>query len=76
VKWQDAVFTVGSVIFSVALLPMVFGRTKPARSSALSTAAILWAFSLTYLTLALVFAAVSSAVTASLWTVLTVQANR
>lgn len=71
--WQDTVLTIGSLVFIAALLPMVFGRRKPALSSALLTGSVLLVFSAAYASLSLTFAAVTTAVTAALWMTLAVQ---
>tara|TARA_Y100000310_G_C20559612_1_gene752358 strand:+ start:752 stop:937 length:186 start_codon:yes stop_codon:yes gene_type:complete len=49
--WQDIVLTIGAWIFSIALLPSVFGKDKPALSSSVMTAPVLYLFSYVYLSL-------------------------
>lgn len=72
--WQDIVLTIGSALFSVALLPSVFGKNKPAWSSSLLTGSVLGVFAVVYATLGLWFSFGSTLVTASLWFVLLAQA--
>jgi hypothetical protein len=72
--WQDWVLSAGSIVFSIALLPMVFGSRKPALSSSFMTGVVLWVFAATYLSLHLTFTTATTAVSALLWTVLFLQA--
>lgn len=74
--WQDAVFTVGSVLNGVALVPTVLGKSKPALSTSLLTGFTLAVYGLTFITLGLVFSAVAISVTAALWFALAVQKGR
>lgn len=74
--WQDAVLTVGSVIFILALLPSILGEDKPAAWTSLTTAAVLYVFAAVDLTLGLKFTAFTTAVTATLWVTLLIQKTR
>lgn len=74
--WQDIIFTTGSLIFAIALLPSILGPDKPAVSSSVMTGSVLYVFSATYFSLGLVFAAFSVLSTAILWTILAVQKYR
>lgn len=71
--WQDWVFGIGTVIFSVALLPSVFGGEKPSLSTSLPTGAILMLFAVTQASLSLWFTAIMSVIAGSLWLVLAFQ---
>lgn len=71
--WQDYVIAVGSIIFVIALIPSVLGKHKPALSTSLLTGTVLLVFAMTYLTLSLWFAAITTTLTATLWYVLAVQ---
>lgn len=68
--WQDVIFAVGSVLFSIALLPAVFSSEKPPRSSCALTGSILWVFVATYASLDLWFSVFAGAGTALIWTIL------
>lgn len=74
--WQDAILTGGSLIFMLALLPSVWGEDKPAPWTSLFTAATLYLFAGVDLTLGLMFTALTTAGTASLWLVLLIQRIR
>lgn len=74
--WQDFVFTAGSLIFAVALWPSVRSIHKPALASSIMTATVLFLFAITYTTLGLTFSAITTMVTASMWTTLAIQKYR
>lgn len=72
-SWQDVIFTLGSIGFSVALLPSVLGAEKPDVRTSAMTGSILAAFVVPYVSLSLWFSAASTAVLASLWMLLVAQ---
>lgn len=65
--WQDWVFTLGQVIFLIALIPTLKGKQKPELSTSIVTGIILLTFSFAYFTLELWFSAVMSIFMASAW---------
>lgn len=67
-NWHDAVFTIGTVIFILALIPMAWNvdTTVPFKSS-LSTGLVLAVFAVNLLSLGLYFSAAAEVITASLW---------
>lgn len=71
--WQDYVLTAGSLAFIAALLPAVFSDAKPPRATSVLTAAVLYVFALTDVTLHLYLTAGITALTAATWTVLAIQ---
>ena len=71
--WQDWVFSIGSWIFVIALIPTIRGKSKPELSTSIVTAIILSSFALTYFTLRLWFSAFSTILTASCWYILAAQ---
>lgn len=73
---QDLIILIGSGLFSVALLPSVFSRNKPAAWTSLLTAVVLSAFTWVYVTLDLTYGAITTATTAALWSILLVQRLR
>lgn len=73
--WQEAVFAVGSLLFSVALLPTLRAPSKPALSTSLMTGSILLVFAFAYATLDLWYAAATGSVTAGIWLTLAWQAR-
>jgi hypothetical protein len=71
--WQDWVFSVGQLVFLVALLPCIIGDNKPEWSTSLITAITLSFFAYTYTTLRLTCSALTAALVAGAWWVLFVQ---
>lgn len=71
--WQDIVLGFGGFVFSIALVPSIISQEKPALGTSLSTAAVLTAFVVTYITLHLWFASLSTALTMIAWYILAVQ---
>lgn len=71
--WQDAVFAVGTLIFSLALLPSIKSQNKPHIYTSMMTAVTLVAFAVTYFSLDLIFACITALVNASLWLTLAFQ---
>ena len=61
--WQDIVLMIGGFGFSLALIPAVRSKDKPPRSSCLMTGSILGIFAITYATLGLWLAFLSTMVT-------------
>ncbi len=74
--WQDYVLGAGSLIFTVALIPSLRSRNKPAISTSLVTFAVLVVFAITYVTLSLWFSAFSIAINAAAWLTLAVQQSK
>jgi hypothetical protein len=75
---QDLIFSVGSLIFIAALSPMLKmpWNQKPAVYSALLTGTVLTVFGVTYATLDLKFASITTFITASIWFTLAWQKTR
>jgi hypothetical protein len=76
VSWQDLLLAIGSISFSVALVPTLRSDSKPALSTCVVTAVWLAVFTIVYATLSLWLAAVTSAVSAAMWFVLAAQVFR
>ncbi|MEO8785019.1 MAG: hypothetical protein ABI221_01715 [Candidatus Saccharimonadales bacterium] len=74
--WQDIVFTIGSLVFTVALWPSIRSKHKPALHTSVITASVLFVFAITYLSLSLYFSAFATLLTTIAWTVLAVQKYR
>jgi len=71
--WQDWVFSLGQIIFLIALIPTLKGKDKPAFTTSVVTAIILVFFTATYLSLKLWFSAASSVAMTIAWGTLAVQ---
>jgi hypothetical protein len=75
-EWQDLVLGAGSVVFSIALIPSLLGREKPALGTSVLTGSALTAFIAVYASLSLWFSTVTTAVTALCWWTLAYQKVR
>ena len=74
--WQDYVFTIGGIIFVIALIPSITGKDKPALASSILTGVVLLAFSATYISLSLWYSALTVSLTAVCWFTLAFQKYR
>ncbi len=72
-QWQDIVLTTGQFVFSIALLPTVLGKDKPAFSTSLINGAVLMIFALTFATLSLWLTVIPTIIIGILWLVLAYQ---
>jgi hypothetical protein len=70
---QDIILTVGSLFFSVALIPSLVGKHKPAVSTSILTSIVLVVFAAVYISLSLWFSAVAISINAICWLTLAVQ---
>lgn len=68
--WQDVVFTVGTVLFSVALLFSVRSEHKPAVGTSLMNVFIIASFIIAYWSMELYYAALTNLLTFTLWAIL------
>lgn len=71
--WQDIIFTVGGMVFTVALIPSILGKNKPAFFTSIVTAATLTVFSFAYFSLGLMFSSAAVATTSIAWYILAAQ---
>ena len=72
-RWQDIVIAVGSLIFAIALLPSVLSKHKPALWTSAMTGTVLVVFTITYATLSLLYATITTSFAALLWIILAIQ---
>jgi hypothetical protein len=70
---QDLILTAGSLIFALALLPSIFSKNKPALSTSLLTAVVVYIFAGVYISLNLWFTAITTLITGSCWSILALQ---
>lgn len=68
--WRDVIMTVGGVIFFVALVPSVFGDSKPEMLTSLTTAITLTSFVIVYKSLDLHYAFITNSLAALCWWIL------
>jgi hypothetical protein len=73
--WQDAVFSAGTVIFILALLPTLLGPNKPSPITSVLTGAILICFAITYVTLGLWLSGSVAFINAIVWLVIFFQVS-
>ena len=64
---QDAVFTIGTVIFTIALVPTLRDPQKPPLGTSIPITLTLTAFALSFLSLGLWFTAVATAIECACW---------
>jgi type VI protein secretion system component VasF len=74
--WQDYILTIGSLVFSIALVPAIIAREKPPLSTSVPTFFFLYLFCFIYATLHLWMSSFTSALTATLWLILAIQRFR
>lgn len=66
--WQDLLISIGSICFSIALLPMLkHGADRPPLFSSVLTSFWLYAYFFAFATLGLWYAAITGAINATLW---------
>ena len=65
--WQDFVFTAGSFILCLTMIPMLRAAVPPPWRSSVPIALILYVFTLTYLSLGFVIAPVVEGIQATAW---------
>jgi len=65
--WQDIVFSLGSIVFTIALIPAILERRYPPASTCVLTGVMVGVYAATDLTLELWFSAITSAISALLW---------
>ena len=74
IHWQDLVFSVGAIGFSISMLASILSPTqKPPRISCIITASFLWLYLLVYLSYGLIFSTVMGIFSAGGWTILVFQ---
>lgn len=71
--WQDWSFTIGSLILTIGILPMVKHQHKPPLSSSIPVVLVLAVFCINYVTLGFVAAPIIESLQTLLWGVLVVQ---
>lgn len=73
IQWQDTVLAVGSLIFAIALIPSIISKDKPAFWTSAINGVVLIFFVITYASLSLWYAVVTTSLSAFLWLVLAFQ---
>jgi len=72
-KWQDGVFTLGGLLFAIALLPTILNPSAfIPRVTSILTAAVLTVYGLTFLTLKLKLSTISTLLTGVMWWIIVI----
>ncbi len=76
--WQDIVITVSIILFAYALIPQIVkGFRKRKQDILLQTSLItaigMYAITIAYLTLGLIFSTITAAITGTLWAIIALQ---
>ncbi|MFI5271109.1 MAG: hypothetical protein ACHQT9_03635 [Candidatus Saccharimonadales bacterium] len=74
--WQDIVLAIGSLLFSVALVPSIISKEKPAVWTSITTTLVLLTFAVVYASLKLWYATFTITINALFWTILAIQEMR
>lgn len=74
--WQDSIFSIGSLIFAVALIPSILSKDKPAIMTSFTTGSVLLVFSMAYFTLGLWVATFINGIVGAMWLYLAWQKYR
>ncbi len=74
--WQDWALMIGGFLFTIALLPSIFGKRKPEYLSSMITGVILLTTGVVYATLELWLAFISTIVCSIAWFILVIQVSR
>jgi hypothetical protein len=72
-NWQDIVLAIGSILFSIALIPSIISKEKPAVWTSITTALVLLTFAFVYASLKLWYAMFTITINALFWVILAVQ---
>mgnify|MGYP006379675603 CR=1 FL=1 len=74
--WQDYVLAVGAFMLSIALIPTLRSKQKPALFTSVLTGGILCVFAVTYASLGLWLAVISQFIGAAAWFLLAWQKHK
>lgn len=72
-KWQDAIFAAGEVVFLVGLFPSLLSAEKPAAATSFSTAFMLYLFLFVHASYKLWVTFTFASITATIWLALGAQ---
>lgn len=72
-KWQDKVFSVGEIVFLTGLIPSLLTDQKPAATTSLATAIMLYGFMFVHASYGLWVTFTLTAITATIWLALGIQ---
>lgn len=72
-KWQDRVFSLGEVVFLTGLIPSLLSNQKPAATTSIATAIMLYAFLFVHASYGLWVTFTLTFITATIWLALGIQ---
>jgi len=71
--WQDLVFSIGSIVFTIALIPAIIEKRYPPTSTCVTTSMMLLVYATTDATLGLWFSTIASIISAGIWMMMAVK---
>ena len=71
--WQDKVFTIGSLLFTLALIPTLLGDAKPEIWTSLMTSSVLAVYAYTFYSLKFWYSMSTTILTTLCWFILAIQ---
>jgi hypothetical protein len=72
-QWQDIVLAICVLVFNLALIPSIFGRSKPALATSVLNVAFMLAVVTVYFNLHLWYSATMNSINTILWAILAAQ---
>lgn len=72
-SWQDIVFSLGSIVFTMALVPAIIRKRYPPISTCVLTATMLIVYAVTDATLGLWFSTITTIASSIIWMVMGVK---
>jgi len=71
--WQDLVFSLGSIVFTIALIPAIIEKRYPPMSTCITTAIMLVVYAITDATLNLWLSTIAAIMSAAIWAMMGVK---
>ncbi len=71
--WQEYVFFIGQMVFNISLIPSILSKDKPALTTSLITATVIFIYVFIYGSLSLWLTGISVGSTGVLWAILAYQ---
>lgn len=75
-QWQDLVFSIGNLVFAIALIPSLISKNKPAFTTSFIIGLVLIAFAVAYASMNMWLSLVMVTISAGLWLILAYQKYR
>lgn len=73
ISWQDIVLAICIAAFNVALIPSIFGKSKPQLSTSVLTFSFLIPQAIVFFSLSLWYSFIMAVINATLWAILAIQ---